>query len=35
MSAIDAYIKKIVELLKQCKDLEMLEIILQLLQKSR
>ena len=35
MSAIDAYIKKITELLKQCQDIEMLEIILQLLQKSR
>mgnify|MGYP003295181730 CR=1 FL=1 len=35
MSALDVYIKKIIELLQECKDIEMLEIILQLLQKSR
>lgn len=35
MSLTDTYIKKINELLHECKDIEMLEIIWQLLQKSR
>lgn len=35
MSLIDQYIQKITELLQQCHDVELLEIILQILQKSR
>lgn len=35
MSALDVYIKKIVELLQECDDIQILDIILQLLQKSR
>ena len=34
MSLIDAYIKKITELLKQCDNVAMLDLILKLLQKS-
>ena len=35
MSALDVYIKKIIELLQECDDIQILDIILQLLQKSR
>lgn len=34
MSKIDEYVKIIIKLLKDCKDIEILEIIKQLLQKS-
>lgn len=35
MSAIDAYIEKITELLKQCDDITLLDLIQKLLQKSQ
>ena len=34
MRAIDFYIEKITELLKECKDVSLLDLILKLLQKS-
>lgn len=35
MSAIDEYIKKITELMQECNDLALLDLIHQLLQKSQ
>lgn len=35
MSALDVYIKKIIELLRECEDIALLDLILKLLQKSR
>lgn len=34
MSIADTYIKRIVELLQSCEDVELLDLILKLLQKS-
>ena len=34
MSALDVYIKKIIELLQECDDIQILDIILKLLNKS-
>jgi len=34
MSVIDQYIEKIIELLRKCEDIELLDLILKLLQKS-
>ena len=35
MSMIDTYLKQIIELLHECEDVAMLDLIFQLLQKSR
>lgn len=35
MSAIDTYIKQITQLLEQCEDLALLDLILKLLEKSQ
>ena len=34
MSVLDVYVKKIIELVQECDDIQMLDIILKLLQKS-
>lgn len=35
MSMVDTYIQKIVELLQKCEDIELLDFIFKLLQKSQ